>query len=226
MAGVASHRPRRRIEPHGFRQHHLHITQTGNVVERRQSTRQLAVDFLMEAAFALGILREQIPCPGERVGHRFITCQKNRDDLIAQRLLGSGAFIRRSGQHQVEQAAAMGTALAVRCDHAIDDRIDSLARPHEGGETRRPHMHQPLRRRQHHQKIVEAHDAVDGAGQFVHFLATLSKIGGEKRLRDHIERKVHHVDRDVTLLAVVPAVALRRRLRGPSVSAYSGMRCR
>ena len=80
-------------------------------------------------------------------------------------------FIGRSGQHQVEQAAAVGTALAVRSDHAVHDCVDSLARSHESGEARRPHVHQPLRRRQHHQKIVKAHDAVDGAGEFGHFVA-------------------------------------------------------
>ncbi len=45
-------------------------------------------------------------------------------------------------------------------------------------------------------------------GQFVHFVTRFpAEISGKQRLRDHVEREVHHVDRNVALLAGAPAVA-------------------
>src|SRR6202011_3337785 len=41
---VAAHRPRRRVEPHGFRKHHFDITQSGNIVEAGQTTSQNAIN--------------------------------------------------------------------------------------------------------------------------------------------------------------------------------------
>ena len=88
-------------------------------------------------------------------------------------------------------------------DHAVHDRVDSFSCANKSRQTRWAHVDQPLRRRQQHQEVVEAHNAVDGVGEFVDFLA---KIGGEQRARDDIQRKMHHVDGNVARLAITPSV--------------------
>ena len=65
-------------------------------------------------------------------------------------------------------------------------------------------MHQPLRRREHDEKIVEAHDAVDGRSEFENFFA---QIGREQRTRHNVKRKVHHVGGNVAPFAVAPGIA-------------------
>src|ERR1700722_3591428 len=97
----------------------------------------------------------------------------------------------------------MRSALSVSSNHSVNDGIDSPTRSDKRGEPGRSHVHQPLRRRQHHQKIVETHDAVDGAGKLIRFLAQVSV---EQSLSDHVEREMHHVDGNVALLTRLPTV--------------------
>src|SRR5580704_19445417 len=92
VARIPAHRPRWRVKPHGFSQNHFGVAQSWNILEYRWTVLQYSVNFVVESAFAFRILREQIPGPRERIGDRFVTSQKDRDDLIAQRLFRSCAM--------------------------------------------------------------------------------------------------------------------------------------
>ena len=45
---------------------------------------QFTVDLEVKPAFGLGVLGEQVPRPGERVGDSLVSGEKDRDDLVAQ----------------------------------------------------------------------------------------------------------------------------------------------
>jgi len=71
-----------RIEPHRFRQRHFYVSQARNIFVGGQTAFEFAINFNMEAALALGILREQIPRPGERLGRGLVTRHENRHHLV------------------------------------------------------------------------------------------------------------------------------------------------
>ena len=64
---------------------------------------------------------------------------------------------------------------AVRLNHAVRDGIDPFAGAHKRSQSGRLRVHQPLRRRKHYKEVVQAHDAVDGVGEFVNFVAQISR---------------------------------------------------
>ena len=129
----------------------------------------------MEAKLALRILREQIPGPGQCIGHGLISSEEDGDHLITKRLLRREAPVRRGGQHQVQQTSSVRMMLAVRLNHAVSDGVDPFAGTHERSQPGRARVHQPLCRRKHYKEVVQAHDAVDGVGEFVNFVAQISR---------------------------------------------------
>ena len=172
---VSPHGPRRRIQPHRFRHHHFHVAQPGNVFIGWQAPLQLPVDLLVEAKLALRILREQIPGPGQCIGHGLISSEEDGDHLITKRLLRREAPVRRGGQHQVQQTSSVRMMLAVRLNHAVRDGVDPFAGAHKRRQSRRTHVHQPLCRRQHYEEVIKSHDAVDGISKFVNFATEVSR---------------------------------------------------
>ena len=84
-------------------------------------------------------------------------------------------MVGRCGEHEIEQAASVGMLTPVRFDHAIDNGIDAPASAHECRQPRRAHVYQPLCRRKHDQEVVQSHDAVDGIGQFIDFIAQIGR---------------------------------------------------
>ena len=70
-------------------------------------------------------------------------------------------------------------------------------------------MHQPFRCGQHHQKIVETHDAVDRRRKLINFLA---QVSCEQGARHHVESQMHHVGGDIALFTRTPRITDARRL--------------
>src|SRR5262249_2216376 len=146
--GVTAHCPCRWIEPHGFREDHLDITQPWNIAKCGQAAIQLACNFFVKSSFTFRILRQQIPCPAKSIGYGLLSRQKNCDDLIAEGLLRGLAAVGQRSQHKVEKATAFPPSLAVGGDHAMYNCIDTFSRSNEGSQSRRAHVHQPFCQRQ------------------------------------------------------------------------------
>ncbi len=81
----------------------------------------------MQFRLRLRVLRQQIPRPGQRIGGRFVSRQKDGHCFIAQLLVSHAApvalFILGQQQHR-KQIATIFAARASLFDQAIDNRIE------------------------------------------------------------------------------------------------------
>ena len=82
----APHRPGRRVKAHRFRQHHRCERQPLHVFECRQPIAKHRIQFRMKSARRFRILTQKEPRPAQRVGHRFISGEKQCEHLVAQLL--------------------------------------------------------------------------------------------------------------------------------------------
>src|SRR5579875_82389 len=82
--GLTPHRPGWRIQTHRLRQDHFAIAQIGNIGKLRHPALQDLVQFLMQSALCIRVLCQQQPGPGQRVGDRLISSQKDGQHLVAK----------------------------------------------------------------------------------------------------------------------------------------------
>ena len=83
LDGVANGGPDRRVEPHCLLDDAAGVIQRRQIVGAGVTAIEGTVDLVFEPLGRLGILREQVPGPGEGVGRCLVTGDEEREDVVA-----------------------------------------------------------------------------------------------------------------------------------------------
>ena len=84
----AAEQPDRRVQPQGLVDHPLGVLERGQIVHDRQPVADHSVELLVQAGFDLGVLREQVPDPGQEIRGRLVTGEEDRHRLVAHLAIG------------------------------------------------------------------------------------------------------------------------------------------
>ena len=80
--------PGRRVESHRLREHHLGVREPREIRDAGRAIAENRVELLVETRLDVGILRQQVPGPGQRVGRGLVAGEKDRDRLVAHLRVG------------------------------------------------------------------------------------------------------------------------------------------
>lgn len=167
----------------------------------------------MQPGFGLGVLREQVPGPGEGVGGGLVTGEEDGERLVADlRIDECGAVLVARGDEHGEQVAGVGPGGAVLGDEAVDDLVEAGAgaaevadAPDGNGEGKVEHGLQPG---EGDEEVVDLHDGVD---LVVDAADVVGDLGVEEGAGDDLEREGHHGGGDVDDVAGSPCGGVRLR---------------
>jgi hypothetical protein len=193
----------RRVEPHGFGDDGARVRQRGEVLDagraRRGAAAEDGCELVVQPALDVGVLGEEIPGPGERVRRRLVAGEEERHHLVAElgvahrRAVGL-VRVGREEEHRQQVAAGGGVGGAAALgDHAVDDRVEPVARAHEASEPRDGEAERPLGDVEERER-GDAHRVVHGLG---HVARTVGDVGAEQRLAGDAEGERGHLGREV-----------------------------
>ena len=193
--GPTNDHPGRGKQSQGLRQHVPRVRQLGQILGRRESIADHALDFSMEPRFDLRIGRKQRPCPGQRVSDRIVACQEEGHSVVTKLAGRCLRVVLLRLQQQRQYVVARTAVVAPLVDDIIDDRVElapcgfcTTARRHDRNES-----------------VHRWHGAGDGG---VDFRSYSDQVGAEQRLSGDRESQALHLACDVerdTWLPMFPA---------------------
>ena len=202
--------PGRWIEPHRLGHHHARVGKVRRVRGGGRTATEHGVYLLVQPALDLRVLREQIPCPRERVRGRFVAGEEDRHRLVAHLRIAHPAavafFVARQQQHR-QQIAAVIRRRAPLVDDPVDQPVERrlcTVVPADGRQ--RQALEDRRKRRHRHRKRLE-----DRRQRLAHRPGVRVEVGAEQRFADDRQREAVHFAGDVEGLAVAPP--RRRALR-------------
>ena len=175
------------------------------------TTAENRVDLAVEPRLDVGILRQQVPGPGQRVGRGLVAGEKDRDRLVAHLRVGhlpAVSFGVRGRDEKAQQIRAADRRSPPLGDHARDRRVDARLRSLEAPVGGQREAVEDVKVRQRHGPTEERDRRGEGVADLVGFRLD---VGVEKRPPDDREREPGHLERHVPRLAVLPA--MRQPLR-------------
>lgn len=84
LEGTAADAPGGRKKAKRFLDHHFGVGEAGEIGKRRRASGEDLIEFVVEGVLDGGILREEIPSPGEGVGRGFVAGEKEGHDFVAK----------------------------------------------------------------------------------------------------------------------------------------------
>ena len=171
------------------------------------------VELGVEFGFRAGVLRQQVPGPGESVGDGLVAGEKDGEDFVANlgvihAIFADGVFVdfvTRGDEHGEEVATVLiGVLLhlfAASRDHAGDDGVEASAGAAELHNAGDGEVEKALEHGERDEKVVETHD---GVGLGIDGEDVGGDFGVEEGARDDAERELHNAGVDVDGLPGLP----------------------